>query len=30
MEDFPDLKVWVKAHDLTLKIYALTSSFSRE
>ena len=30
MEDFRDLKVWVKAHDLTLRIYALTRSFPRD
>ena len=30
MEDFRDLKVWVKAHDLTLRIYALTATFPRE
>ena len=27
MQDFKKLNVWVKAHDLTLQIYKITSSF---
>jgi len=30
MEDFKDLKVWMKAHELTMHIYERTSSFPRE
>ena len=30
MQDFRKLKVWDKAHELTLKIYELTSHFPRE
>ena len=30
MEDFKDLKVWTKAHDLTLLVYQLTRAFPRE
>jgi four helix bundle protein len=30
MEDFKDLKVWVKAHELTLGIYRRTRSFPKE
>ena len=30
MENFRDLKVWAKAHDLTLRVYALTRTFPRE
>ncbi len=30
MKDFKELKVWEKAHDLTLKIYQATSGFPRE
>ncbi len=30
MQDFRKLKVWEKSHDLTLKIYELTSQFPRE
>lgn len=30
MRDFRQIKVWAKAHDLTLEIYRLTSSFPRE
>jgi four helix bundle protein len=30
MEDFKDLKVWTKAHELTLSIYGLTRAFPRE
>ena len=30
MEDFRDLKVWVKAHHLTLRIYKLSRAFPRE
>lgn len=30
MEDFKDLKVWVKAHELTLGIYKRTRSFPKE
>ena len=29
MQDFRKLKVWEKSHDLTLKIYELTSEFPR-
>ncbi len=30
MENFKDLKVWVKAHDLTLVIYQKTRGFPKE
>jgi four helix bundle protein len=30
MKDFRNLKVWEKAHQLTLKIYKLTEEFPRE
>lgn len=30
MKDFRSLKVWVKAHSLTLKIYKVTEKFPRE
>ena len=30
MEDFRDLKVWVKAHELTVQIYLRTRNFPRE
>jgi four helix bundle protein len=30
MEDFKDLRVWVKAHDLTLAIYQKTRAFPKE
>ena len=30
MRDFRKLKVWEKAHDLTLAVYALTHTFPRE
>jgi hypothetical protein len=30
MENFKDLKVWVKAHDLTLAIYQETRGFPKE
>ncbi len=30
MEDFKDLRVWVKAHGLTLRIYQCTRSFPKE
>jgi four helix bundle protein len=30
MKDFRDLKVWEKAHQLTLAIYHLTATFPRE
>ena len=30
MKDFRNLKVWEKAHQLTLKIYKLTEQFPRE
>ncbi|HYX68747.1 MAG TPA: four helix bundle protein [Terriglobales bacterium] len=30
MKDFKELKVWVKAHELTLSIYKSTRSFPRE
>lgn len=29
MRDFRELKVWQKAHELTLRVYSLTGSFSR-
>ncbi|HEY1265455.1 MAG TPA: four helix bundle protein [Terriglobales bacterium] len=30
MEDFKDLKVWVKAHELTVAVYSATRGFPRE
>jgi four helix bundle protein len=30
MEDFKDLRVWVKAHDLTLAVYQNTRAFPKE
>jgi 23S rRNA-intervening sequence protein len=30
MENFEDLKVWVKAHDLTLAMYQKTRGFPKE
>ena len=30
MKDFRELKVWHKAHDLTLLVYSLTRGFPRE
>jgi four helix bundle protein len=30
MEDFKNLKVWAKAHELTLTVYQTTRSFPRE
>jgi four helix bundle protein len=30
MEDFKDLKVWAKAHELTLSVYRLTRVFPKE
>ena len=30
MHDFRELKVWQKAHDLTLKIYRATNAFPKE
>lgn len=30
MRDFKKLKVWSRSHDLTLRIYELTSEFPRE
>jgi four helix bundle protein len=30
MEDFKDLRVWEKAHELTLSVYKATRSFPRE
>ena len=30
MQDFRKLKVWAKSHDLTLRVYELTSQFPRE
>jgi four helix bundle protein len=30
MEDFKNLKVWVKAHELTLRIYEQTRGFPKE
>src|ERR1700693_4882667 len=30
MKDFRDLKVWDRAHQLTLRIYKVSSSFPRE
>jgi len=30
LKDFRDLRVWLKAHELTLKVYTETSSFPKE
>ena len=30
MQDFRDLKVWQKAHELTLAVYKVTASFPRD
>ena len=30
MQDFKKLQVWQKSHDLTVRIYELTSRFPRE
>ena len=30
MQNFKKLQVWEKSHDLTLKIYGVTSQFPRE
>lgn len=30
MEDFKELKVWIKAHSLTLHLYRLTKGFPRD
>ena len=30
MQDFKELQVWKKSHDLTLRVYELTSQFPRE
>ena len=30
MKDFRDLRVWLKAHELTLKVYTETASFPKE
>lgn len=30
MEDFKDLRVWAKAHDLTLALYGITRAFPKE
>ena len=30
MQDFRELKVWQKAHDLTLDVYRLTQAFPRQ
>jgi 23S rRNA-intervening sequence protein len=30
MEDFRDLKVWAKAHELTLNVYRHTRAFPKE
>ncbi len=30
MQDFKKLQVWAKSHDLTLRMYELTSQFPRE
>ena len=30
MKDFRDLKVWEKAHELTLRVYKVTSNFPKE
>jgi four helix bundle protein len=30
MEDFKDLKVWTKAHELTLAVYRSTRTFPKE
>ena len=30
MQDFKNLKVWKKSHELTLKVYKISKQFSRE
>jgi four helix bundle protein len=30
MKDFKELKVWVKAHELTMEVYGITRTFPRE
>jgi four helix bundle protein len=30
MRDFKEIKVWAKAHSLTLEIYKVTAGFPRE
>ncbi len=30
MQDFHELKVWQKAHELTLAVYQTTASFPRQ
>jgi len=30
LKDFRDLRVWLKAHELTLKVYTETASFPKE
>lgn len=30
MQNYKDLKVWVKSHEITLKIYSITNGFPRE
>lgn len=30
MQNYKDLKVWVKSHEITLKIYNLTKGFPKE
>lgn len=30
MQNYKDLKVWVKSHEITLKIYGLTKGFPKE
>jgi four helix bundle protein len=30
MEDFKDLRVWAKAHELTLAVYQRTRAFPKE
>ncbi|HEY1062977.1 MAG TPA: four helix bundle protein [Daejeonella sp.] len=30
MQNYKDLKVWVKSHEITLKIYSLTKGFPKE
>ncbi|HEY0068855.1 MAG TPA: four helix bundle protein, partial [Chloroflexia bacterium] len=30
MQDFHDLKVWVKAHKLALEVYRATAKFPKE
>ena len=30
MQNYKDLKVWIKSHEITLKIYSLTKGFPKE